>query len=198
MHPNFHLRHFTHSTKANIILHGGSVDMNSAFMMKVFNQSVATQTTTLTFNFPYIDRGDQTSSGDELIEEITTLTKMIQLVKDLGISEVTLIGKSLGGIVASYYLNSTQRDSEINFDLGILGYVVGQVKMPVAVGKLVIVQGELDKFGDAEAVKSDLSKHNVTNAIVIGVPNATHSYTDVGKNPLYEDEAVAKLFAELI
>jgi hypothetical protein len=59
----------------------------------------------------------------------------------------------------------------------------------------VVVQGELDDYGNSQAVGDFLRKHGC-NAHVIGIPNADHSYRHLGKRdaPTHEQEAVDALF----
>lgn len=189
--PEFIL-HNQNSNSANIILHGGSKGIESDFIQKIFSRSVEKGFTTLAFNFPYLDRGEDTSSGEQLQEEVEALESMVNLVKQLGYKQVNLIGKSLGGIVASYYLQN--QDPDITFNLGILGLVLGDVTLEKFTGKLIVVQGENDRFGNIDAVKQNLQAQGITDAKLINIPNADHSYRDESKEPKYEDEAIEALF----
>lgn len=190
--------HNQNTETANLILHGGSKGIESEFIQKLFDASVKTGATTLAFNFPYLDRGEENSSGDELMEEVQSLSSAIDLLKTLGGKRINIIAKSLGGIVASYYLTNKERDLGITFSLFVLGYVVEDVKVPIVdLDKFVIIQGEKDRFGDAEKVESRLQKHSTKVTHIINVPAADHSFRDEQKNPIYEDRAIEELFKYL-
>lgn len=195
--PTFLHNHLPTAESANIILHGGSNGIESDFIRKVFASSIENGFTTIAFNFPYKDRGEENSSGDQLLEEVDVLVQMIARLKADGFTRIALIGKSLGGIVASFYLNSDGRDSEIEFRLGILGFVTDSVKLPLEVERLVIVQGENDRFGNAQVVKDKLLESGMSEYIVHEISGADHSYRDSDRNPTHEDQALKMLFAEL-
>jgi hypothetical protein len=64
----------------------------------------------------------------------------------------------------------------------IFGYDIGYIDLKTFPGKIVIIQGDKDKFGDIEAVKNDMK-------------GADHSYrVPETKEPIYEDEAVKMAF----
>jgi predicted alpha/beta-hydrolase family hydrolase len=195
--PTFIHSHLPTAESANIILHGGSNGIESDFIRKIFASSVERGFTTLAFNFPYKDRGEDNSSGEQLLEEVDALVQMVTRLKADGFTRIALIGKSLGGIVASFYLNSDSRDSEIDFKLGILGFVTDSVKLPIEVERLVIVQGENDRFGNAEAVRAKLNSMGVSGFTLHEIGGADHSYRDSDRNPTHEDAALKMLFAEL-
>jgi len=71
--------HFN-SNEANtldVILHGGSVEIDSPFIQKVFQVSKDKGNSAIMFNFPYFERGEEHSSGPELKEEMETLKQLL-------------------------------------------------------------------------------------------------------------------------
>lgn len=193
MYPKFFFTN-QNSPVANIILHGGSKGIESDFIRKIFDRSVAEGFTTIAFNFPYLDRGEENPSGDELIEEVEALSKVVELLQGLGYSKINLIAKSLGGIVSSFYL---KRPSDVNFNLTILGFVVGDVKLDDFKGKLIVIQGNNDRFGNIDAVRQELETQGITNATLINIQDADHSYRDESKEPKFEDKAITRLFENI-
>lgn len=97
---------------------------------------------------------------------MNALEAIVLLLKSVGIITINLVGKSLRGIVASYYLDSKRVDKEIIFNLGILGFVLVSVKAPTGIGKLVVVQGEKDRFGNSEEVAKALANSNIDKTIL--------------------------------
>jgi predicted alpha/beta-hydrolase family hydrolase len=193
--PKFILHNFN-TQNAYLIMHGGSKGIESEFLQKLIDKSASSNTTTLAFNFPYLDRGEESSSGPELIEELETMHTMVQMLADLGVKNITIIAKSLGGIVASYYLNSKLRSNNISFSLIIMGFVIPDVRLPLEVDKLIVIQGAEDKFGNIQKVREFLSEPH-PNSSLISVEGADHSYRDPEKNPIYEDEAIDAAFKAL-
>jgi len=190
--------HFHNSTAQtlDVILHGGSVGIDTPFMQKVFQVSKDKGNSVIMFNFPYLERGEDHSSGPKLKEELSTLKKMLGIAGASEFTHICLIGKSLGGIVASFYLDSLDFEEKKRYEVIILGYVTGDVKLEGFGGKITIIQGEKDKFGDIDVVKKDLQDAVLRNIAYYQIPNADHSFWDpVTKEPIYEKEAIAILRA---
>jgi len=109
---------------------------------------------------------------------------------------VRLIGKSLGGIVASYFLKNIKEEN--NYSVIILGYVKteGGVDINNFRGDITIIQGSKDKFGNIETIKEDLNNAISKNIRYFEIENADHSYRDPEtKEAKYEDE-VLKILSE--
>jgi len=185
--------HF-HSSKAkvlDVILHGASSGINSSLMLKVFKTSVRKGHSAIMFNFPYLERGEDHSSGPELKEELKTLKRALNIAKFKKFNHIRLIGKSLGGIVASYYLNSLSPEEKKRYEIIILGYVTGEIKLKNFNGKITIIQGEKDKFGNIKTVKKDLKGTASKNINYYEIKNADHSFREPEtKKPRYEKEAI--------
>ncbi len=185
--------HFHNSTSQtlDVILHGGSVGIDSPFMQKVFQVSKDKGNSVIMFNFPYFERGEDHSSGPKLKEELSTLKRMLRIAGASEFTRIRLIGKSLGGIVASFYLDSLDFEEKKRYEVIILGYVTGDVKLEGFGGKITIIQGEKDKFGDIDVVKKDLQDAVSRNIAYYQIQNADHSFRDsVTKEPIYEEEVI--------
>lgn len=190
---------FYHNSKydtLDILLHGGSKEgMNMSLMQKVFRLSISQGHSVLTFNFPFAERGMEQSSGPELVEELETLQTFLNYCDYKNFSKVRLIGKSLGGIIASFYLDQLNSEDPQKLSVIILGYVVGSLdKLKNFKGPITIIQGERDKFGGIKEVKKDLSTAISRNITYFEIKGADHSYRESDtKRPIYEDEAIQLL-----
>lgn len=186
--------HNSRATTLDVILPGGSGGIDSPFMKKLFECSKSKGNSVIMFNFPFLERGENHSSGPELKEELETLKRMLSIANFDKFSRVRLIGKSLGGIVASYYLSSLSGKEKRLYEVIILGYVTGEVKLKKFTGKITIIQGEKDRFGNIEVVKKDMEKAKSKNIIYHEITNADHSYRNPEtKEPIYEDKAIEVL-----
>jgi predicted alpha/beta-hydrolase family hydrolase len=183
---------YLYNSKASVldvIMHGGSADINAPFMQKVFELSRSKGNSAIMFNFPFIERGEDHSSGPQLKEELETLRQMLIFVKAENYSHIRLIGKSLGGIVASYFLNNLPLKDQKKFEAIILGFVVGDINLDNFSGKITVIQGENDKFGGIKAVEDALRKAKSKDVRYYEVKGADHSFRDPQtKEPLYENK----------
>ncbi|BCX14331.1 MAG: dienelactone hydrolase [Patescibacteria group bacterium] len=183
--------HNSKATTLDVILHGGSGGINSPFMQKLFESSKGKGNSVIMFNFPFLERGDDHSSGPELKEELEVLRKMLSIAGFDKFSHIRLIGKSLGGIIASYYLNSLTDEEKKLYEVIVLGYVTGEVKLNEFTGKITIIQGEKDKFGSIEVVKKDMDGAISQSITYHQISNADHSYRNPEtKQPIYEDKVI--------
>jgi alpha/beta superfamily hydrolase len=103
---------------------------------------------------------------------------------------IRLIGKSLGAIIASYYLESLQKEEQSKYSIVIFGYVTGSIDLNSFEGKIDIIQGEKDKFGNIDVVKNDLKDAVSEDISYFEIKNADHSYRNELKEPVFEDEAI--------
>lgn len=189
---------YSKSDTINIIIHGGSKGIESQYMRKLYNRSATSDKSTITFNFPYLDRGEENSSGEDLVEEQETIAQIINLISPFNFKEIKFIAKSLGGIALAKYLQNHQeslKDKEIK--VVILGYVLGDIDLSSFKGSLTVIQGSNDRFADADAVSRDLSSKDLLDTKVIEIKGADHSYrVPDTKEPKFEDEVVNLVFSE--
>jgi predicted alpha/beta-hydrolase family hydrolase len=180
---------------AYLVLHGGGPDgVESPFISSIVESLAKTGNSVLGFNFPYCERGEENSSGPELAEEIDALTTAVGFLKAEGYEKIIIVAKSLGNIITSFWL---EKDVGENVSIVVLGYVIGSVKTEALKGKLrVVIQGEIDRFGNAQTVKDELAAHNV-EAKVVEIPKADHSYRNAQKEPVYQDQAIGLLIQKL-
>ncbi|HSX15810.1 MAG TPA: alpha/beta family hydrolase [Candidatus Saccharimonadales bacterium] len=178
-----------------LVLHGGGPEgVESSFISNIIHSLTSTGNSVLGFNFPYCERGEENSSGPGLTEEVTTLNTAVEFLKSEGYERIVIVAKSLGNIITSFWL-AQHPDSAV--EVTVLGYVIGSVKTEALKGKVrVIIQGENDRFGNAQAVKDELATHSV-EAKVVEMPQADHSYRNEQKEPAYQDQAIELLIQNL-
>jgi predicted alpha/beta-hydrolase family hydrolase len=193
--PNFKYFYNNRAKNLDVILHGGSQGMDSGLINKIIEASRKNGNSAVAFNFPYIERGEEKSSGPELIEETDALQSVLNFCQADKFESIRLIGKSLGGVVAGHYLKKLDPNQLDKFSLIIFGYDIGYIDLKTFPGKIVIIQGEKDKFGDVEAVKNDMKGAVSKDIAYLSVKGADHSYrVPETKEPIYEDEAVKMAF----
>lgn len=178
-----------------LVLHGGGAEgIETPFISSVIEGLVGTRNSVFGFNFPYCDRGEESSSGEELTEETAALQQAVQFLRGEGYKKIIIVAKSLGGIVTSYWL---EQHPEEDVEVVVLGYVIGGVKTQPLQNKVrLVIQGANDRFGNAEAVQTELQQHEVI-ADVAELPNADHSYRNEQKEPVYQSDAIKLLIESL-
>ena len=180
----------TKSDTLDVLLHGAGGGMEHSNMQKAFKVCVAEGHSVANFNFPFFERGEEHSSGPELLEELATLKNILINCKADNYKHIRLIGKSLGAIIAAKYLTTLTPEEQKKFSVIIFGYDTGMIDISGFAGKISIIQGEKDKYGDIEIVKKDLANSASKNISYFEVPNADHSYRNEQKEPVHEDAAI--------
>lgn len=179
----------------DVILQGSSGGMDSQFITKIWNASIKAGNSSVAFNFPYFERGETNSSGVELPEEIEALKSVLTVCKSGNYKKVRLIGKSLGGIVASFFLKNLSQAEQSKFSIVIFGYVPGSTDLKTFPGKIDIVQGSKDKFGTIEQVKKDMEGTISKNIAYYLVEGGDHGYKNPGTSePEFENKAIESIF----
>ena len=180
----------------DVLLHGSSGGMDYSLIKKVFDECVKKGHSVVNFNFPFFERGEEQSSGVELKEEIETLQLILDQSKFDEYKHIRLIGKSLGAIIASFYLKSLSKEAQSKYSVVVFGYVTGSIDLKSFEGKIKIIQGEKDKFGNIKVVKNDLKDAVSKNINYFEIKNADHSYRNELKEPIFEDEAI-EIFSKI-
>jgi len=192
---SFQIYHNSKSDTLDVILHGGSLEgMKMSLIKKVYQTSIDKKHSVITFNFPFSERGQDQSSGPELKEELKTLQNFLDYCNYKSFKRIRLIGKSLGAIVASFYLDKLPTDEAERFSIIILGYVTGSLKLKKFEGQITVIQGEKDKFGNVNVVKNDLKDAMSQDIKYLEIKDADHSYRNPEtKESVFEDEAIKVL-----
>lgn len=186
---NYHKQSSKH---VYLVLHGSGVaGVESSFISAIIQTLVKTGQSVFGLNFPYCERGEETSSGPELVEEIETIRLVVLRLQEQGY-RITIVAKSLGAIAASFYLEQHPDD---NIKIVVLGYVIGDVKTEAIKNNLkLIIQGENDRFGGNDALRDELGDITCVASII---KKADHSYRDDAGQPVYQQEALAALLENL-
>jgi len=179
--PNFKYFHNNKSKTLDVVLHGSSAGIDSDLINKIMEASKKIGNSVIAFNFPYFERGEEHSSGPELIEEIETLKLILSNCQSEKFESIRLLGKSLGAVIAGHYLKQIDSDLHKKYSVIVFGYDIGYIDLKDFAGKIVIIQGSKDKFGDIEAVKEDLKGAVSKDIIYLSVEGADHSYRNESK-----------------
>jgi predicted alpha/beta-hydrolase family hydrolase len=186
------------SDTLDVVLHGGSYNINTPFMQKVFDVCRGKGHSAIAFNFPYRERGEENSSGSGLKEELEMLQTFLDYCEYKKYKNIRFVGKSLGAIVASLYLDKLPKGQMSKFSIVVLGYVTGHVKLQNFTGPIAIIQGEKDKFGNINKVKGDLKNAKSKDIEYFEIKGADHSYKNPKtKKPDYVNEAM-KVLSKII
>jgi predicted alpha/beta-hydrolase family hydrolase len=188
--PSLNFYHTSNTEKLIIVTHGASEGIDSSFIEKIIQKVKIEQTSVLAVQMPYKDRGENQSSGKELKEELEAVQKALEFVRYQDFKKLHFIGKSLGGIIFSRYLQQQPTELQSKSDLTILGYIYGDTVTPEAVTQINIIQGEKDKYGTPEQLQEEIDKSAVKNITLNLVEGADHSYRNSNKEPEFQDRAI--------
>lgn len=188
--PSLQFVQNNNSDTLDVLLHGSSGGMNYSLMQKIFDECVKQGHSVANFNFPYFEREEEQSSGPELREELEILQVVLNQCNAKNYKHIRLIGKSLGAIIASYYLKSLSKEKQSKYSVVVFGYVTGSIDLKNFEGRIDIIQGEFDKFGNIEVVKNNLDEAVSKNINYFEIKNADHSYRNELKFTVFEDETI--------
>lgn len=183
----------TNSDTLYVLLHGSKRGMGQSLQLKIFEECKKQGHSVVNFNFPFYERGEDHSSSPELTEEIETLNKVLVSCNSSKYKKVRFIGKSLGGIIGAKFLSNLDPEDQKRFSIIIFGYVTGEIDLKSFPGKIVIIQGERDRYGDVETVKRDMAYAISKDIAYHEIKNADHSFRNELKEPDYEDMAIEVL-----
>lgn len=184
--------HKQSSNRVYIVLHGsGMAGVESPFITDIMQALIKTGQSVFGLNFPYCERGEEHSSGAELLEEVEAIRLSIVWLQEKGY-KITIVAKSLGAIAASFYLEHYPNE---DIELVVLGYVRGDVKTKAIRNNLkLVIQGENDRFGGPDVVTDELGDISCT---VMMIEKADHSYRNNEKQPVYQEVAIATLLNQI-
>ncbi len=188
--PTLLFNSFKQSKRLVILTHGASEGIENSFLQNFIHKFTNQKVSVLAIQMPFKDRGENSSSGPELLEELQVVEQAMKLVNLFEYESIDFIGKSLGGIILSKFLNSQDKSFQTKTSLTILGYIYGDVEINNYSGKLVVIQGENDKYGDKKEIHNDLGKCISKDKSLVIIPNADHSYRNKNKEPVYQSEVV--------
>ena len=191
--PTLQFLHSANSPKLAIIVHGASEGIDSDFMSELINKCYSNSSSVLAIQMPFKDRGESQSSGKELNEELEALRTALEFVDCKSFSSLYFIGKSLGGIILSRYLDTNNFTPDIEINLCILGFIVGDTIIPNHINTIKVIQGEFDKYGNPNDVNSILNQSQIKNKELHIIKQADHSYRNSNKEPEYYKKAISEV-----
>src|SRR5690348_1387541 len=91
--------------KVYLLLHGLGDGIDKPYTQELLTRLTERGEAALAFNFPYMDQpGEKHASGLELSDECRALQAAIDFLHREGYARISVIAKSLGGIVMSHWL----------------------------------------------------------------------------------------------
>ena len=195
---NIHELTYRHSHRPNskevyIVLHGSTQGIDSTLIRNVYQSLDNFGKDVFAFNFPYIEKGLKPS--ENLQKEIEALNLVVGYLLNSGYTQISIVAKSLGAIVASQWIAAIPISMQLR--IYILGYVLGDVKTSSFKDRLkLVIQGQMDYYGDGKTVEKELQTAGV-KAKVKEIAGADHSYRDKSGKPAFEIEAVKQLINNL-
>ena len=189
--PNFELYYKNTSDELEVILCGSSNGMGSEFMDLLFQWAKKRRVSVVIFNYPYFDRLEKRGMGESLDEEIIALRGVLEACRAERYKRVKLVGKSIGAVVAGRFLATLSKEDQLKYELVVLGYDLGWIKIKDFIGNITIIQGEKDPFGDVSLVKKDMEGAASTDIKYYEIKGADHSYREPGTGaPKFQQEVV--------
>jgi hypothetical protein len=179
------------STKLYIITHGMSDGIESSLLQKIRTKLIDQKSSFVFIQFPFRDRGDSSSSGELLPEEIQAVEQISDFIGASNYKDIHFIGKSIGGIVLADYIKKHYSEFSFDFKLTVLGYLAGDIVLdnenPY---NIHIIQGTNDKYTSKELLLSTLASTPAFETVIDYVQGADHSYRNENKEPVFEDTAL--------
>jgi predicted alpha/beta-hydrolase family hydrolase len=180
----------SNSSKLTVIVHGGGEGIESNFIQKIRNKF--NSQSTLLIQMPFINRGEEGTSTKTFDEEIKEIKEIINSIDKSNIKSIKFIGKSIGALVLLNYIYQHYLElSKFEIDLTMLGFLVEFTKLDITKPlKINIIQGTNDKYGTILDVQNIIESSKLQIELSL-VENGDHSYRDVNKNPIFQDDAIA-------
>ena len=191
--PTLIFNNFSQSTRLVILTHGASEGIENNFIQNIINKFSNQKISVLALQMPFKNRGENSSSGPELLEEIKCVEQIMTLLNSFQYEKIDFIGKSLGGIIFSKFLNNQNLEFQTKTSLTILGYIYGDVEISNYAGKISVIQGENDKYGSEQDILNDFDNCISEDKSLAIVASADHSYRDERKEPIYQSEVLELL-----
>ena len=195
--PNCEYYYKNTSEELDVVLCGSSHGMEADLIQELYKAGKMKERSIVIFNYPYHDRLEKRGMGDDLSEEIEALEGVLKLCRAETYKKVKLLGKSIGAVIAAKYLTSLAKETQLRFELVVLGYDLGWIKTKDFVGKITIIQGEKDPFGGIDLVKKDMEGASSVDIIYYEIKGADHGYKEPETGyPKYVKEVVDLVFEE--
>lgn len=192
--PSFQYSFKNGSKQLDVVLPGFSDGIALPLLQDVIRLSQEQGNSVLAFNYLFFERGEEKSSGPELLEEQKTLKELLGFVEVKQFDHVRLIGKSLGGITASYFLKGISQEEIGRYSVVVLGYVKDYIDLKSFQGKITIIQGGRDKNGGIEEVKKHMEGAVSKEVQYFEILGASHSFSDPDtKEPRYYSQVIELL-----
>lgn len=180
----------------NVVLHGSSSGMESDFNKAIFDKAKTKGDSVVVFNFPYIDRGEEKLMNSGRDEEVSAIADIVERFGGK-YKKIRLIGKSLGAVIGFDYLRRLSEKEKKRYEVVVLGYDLGWIDISGFSGKVTVIQGGRDPYGDIEDIFNDLNDKQMVELWEVG--GADHSFrVPETKEPRYVEDVLKLLFKEKV
>ncbi|HEY3130088.1 MAG TPA: alpha/beta fold hydrolase [Acidobacteriota bacterium] len=180
-----------------ILAHGAGSNQNSSFLVSFANNLAARGVDTVTFNFPYMERGKRVPDPPEKLEACYGAAIARVLTNShLRSNKLAIGGKSLGGRIASHVAASDDQTAASIAALIFLGYPLHppgkpqqqRVKhLPHIRVPMLFVQGSRDAFGTPKELEPIIKQLDAEATLYV-VENGDHSLTVPKKWPVPQEK----------
>lgn len=193
--PSFKYFYCSDSKILDVILPGISEGMDSEFILKILYRSRFKKNSVVTFNYPFFERDEKQSSGEELYEEVRALENILDFISANSFETIRLIGKSLGAIIAAKFLSKLSKSEQNKFSLIVLGYIIGDINLKDVESDITIIQGSRDRFCKINEVKKELKRIGKVSYKIYEIEGASHGFRDKENEKIeYYDDVILKIF----
>lgn len=182
---------FPKSKQLDVILPGQHNGITSDRTQRLVEASKDQGISVLSFSYPHHERGD-TKYSENLQDELELLKYYLNVFKTDRYGHIRLIGKSLGGMLASKYLS--QVTDMQRYSIVILGYIIGEEEIHNFTGDVTIIQGEKDEYGNIDQIKSDMKSAQAAHVRYEEIKGADHSYRGETDEDDHLEEVVAIIY----
>lgn len=191
---NFKFCYNKQNINLDIILPGVNIGIESSLTQKILDLSYKNGYSSLMINYLFYENGKKNISKETFSEEIDNITEIMNLVKYQEYQNIRFIGKSLGAIIAGIFLSKLNENEIQKYSITILGYDTGYINLTNFIGKIHIIQGEFDRYGNIDVVKKDLENAKSKNILYDQIKGADHSFKNPNTGePEFENEAINKI-----
>ena len=182
------------SSDVYIISHGSNKGKDSSLIRGVADAIAQSGWSAITYNFRYFDTHEPPSQ--DLSAELNDLREVYGRVRaQYAGKRIHLIGKSIGGVVTSWF---AKEQLEAISTVSILGLLPHDVDFGDYQNPVLVVQGEVDPLGDEDDVYEAMERFKCPYELNV-IARADHSYRGTGydTDENYESDAIALLITWL-
>ncbi|NTV31377.1 esterase family protein [candidate division WWE3 bacterium] len=168
--------------------------IDSGLITQLFNQSTSLNYSIVMFDYTYFVNHAEPS--DDYVKEYEDLKKVVKHVRQTYPDKrVHLIGHSLGGVVSSWMAKEWP---EVIASVGVFGYIPDKIDFGSYQGRVHIVQGDFDDYGDEVLIANSMEAFGIRYTLDM-VLDADHLFRGTGYDTdvTYEADAARIMLTRL-